>query len=330
MRATEVMARLHRRNDPCQKRLIDTPGAIRSGSAMTPSRLAPITRTYLVNGIDLAVHEWTSDEAAAPLVFAHATGFHGRVFDAIIERFPARTAYAIDLRGHGQSGGNGAGGVPIDDWRLVASDVAGFLEQAGVTGAVGIGHSMGAHTLVQVAADHPGAFARLVLFDPVILAPEFYAPGAPLYTADNPHPAIRRKRDFASVEAMIERFASRDPYNLFNPRVFADYCRYGLVPAASGEGMELACAPEVEASVYASSRSNGAVLEAARRVAIPVLVVRALHTNLNDFKSSPTWPELAAILPHGTDLYRPDRTHFHPLEDPADAAQIVADWVANA
>ena len=291
------------------------------GRAMTATRPAPVTRLYPVGDIDLAVHEWAPAAGlapATPLVFAHATGFHGRVFDAIIERFPAHPAYAIDLRGHGQSGGG-----PISAWTVVARDVATFLDAAGITGAVGIGHSMGAHTLVQVAADHPETFARLVLFDPVILAPEFYADEAPLYTADNPHPAIRRKRDFASVEEMMERFGSRDPYCLFDPRVFADYCRYGLVPAASGEWMELACAPEMEASVYGSSRSNGAVLEAARRVRVPVLVVRAQMTDLQDFKSSPTWPELATLLPLGSDLYRPDRTHFHPFEDPLDAAQII-------
>ncbi len=289
---------------------------------MTLTRPAPVTRFYPTGGIDLAVHEWAADGGGVPLVFAHATGFHGRVFDAIIEAFPAHPAYAIDLRGHGQSRA-----VPIDDWRLVARDVADFMEQVGLSGAVGIGHSMGAHTLLQVAADHPDAFAKLVLFDPVILAPEFYAPGEPLYSADNPHPAIRRKRDFASPEAMIERFQTRDPYNLFDPRVFADYCRYGLTQAASGEGLELACAPEVEASVYASSRSNGAVLEAARRVDIPVLVVRAQMTNLNDFKSSPTWPDLAAHLPQGTDLYRPDMTHFHPFQNPDDAARIIGGWI---
>jgi lipase len=297
---------------------------MRLGRRMNAHRPDPVTRFYPVNGIDLAVHEWAAEPGSAPqapLVFAHATGFHGRVWGAIAGQFPERAVYAIDLRGHGQSGGG-----PIDDWRIMASDVAGFLEQAGIAHAVGIGHSMGAHTLVQLAADHPDAFARLVLFDPVILAPEFYADAAPLYSADNPHPAIRRKRDFASAEEMMERFAARDPYCLFDPQVFADYCRHGLVPAAGG-GMELACSPEMEASVYGSSRSNGAVLEAAKRVDVPALVVRAQHTDLQDFKSSPTWPELANVLPQGTDLYRPDRTHFHPFEDPADAARIIAEWV---
>jgi pimeloyl-ACP methyl ester carboxylesterase len=295
------------------------------GEGMTTVRPAPQTRFYPTGGIDLAVHEWASEGGGAPLVFAHATGFHGRVWDAIAERFPAHPVHAIDLRGHGLSRA-----APIDDWRLMARDVTEFLEQSDIVGAVGIGHSMGAHTLLQVAADAPRRFARLVLFDPVILAPEFYAPPQALYTADNPHPAIRRKRDFASPEAMIERFATRDPYDLFDRRVFEDYCRHGLVPAASGEGMELACAPEVEASVYASSRSNPGILEAATRVDIPVLVVRAKHTTLNDFKSSPTWPELAARMPQGTDLYRPDMTHFHPFQDPEDAARIIAEFIGEA
>ena len=257
-----------------------------------------------------------------PLVFAHANGFHGRVWDAVIERLPAHPAYAIDLRGHGASRAG-----PISDWRLLANDIADFMAQSKLRGTVGIGHSMGAHALLQLAADHPQAFSRLVLFDPVILAPEFYASSEPLYTADNPHPAIRRKRDFASAEAMIERFRARDPYDLFDAQVFEDYCRHGLVPAASGEGLELACTPEVEASGYASSRSNTPILQAARRVAVPVLVVRAQHTGLQDFKSSPTWPELASILPQGTDLHRPDMTHFHPFQDPADAARIIAEWI---
>jgi pimeloyl-ACP methyl ester carboxylesterase len=289
---------------------------------MTIARPAPDTRFHAVNGIELAVHEWASEGGGVPLVFAHATGFHGRVWDAIVDRFPAHPVYAIDLRGHGLSRA-----APITDWRMLASDVAGFLAQAGLSGAVGIGHSMGAHTLLQTAADHPAAFSRLVLFDPVILAPEYYAAAETQFTADNPHPAIRRKRDFASAEAMIERFRERDPYDLFDPRVFEDYCRHGLVPAASGEGMELACAPEVEASVYASSRSNPGILDAARHVDIPVLVVRAKHTTLNDFKSSPTWPELATILPQGTDLYRPDMTHFHPFQGPEDAARIIGEFI---
>lgn len=284
----------------------------------------PAFRKLPVNGIDMAFFDWPAASADAPtLIFAHATGFHARVWDAVIEHFPAHRVIALDLRGHGRSGGG-----PIVHWGDVARDVAELIEALGIACAIGIGHSMGGHVLLQCAADHPAAFARLVLFDPVVLAPEFYAAPETLLTADNPHPTSRRKGSFASAEEMIERFRTRDPYCLFDARVFEDYCRHGLLPSPSGDGMVLACAPEVEGSVYASSRSNAGILDAAGQVDIPVLVVRAQQSGLNDFKSSPTWPELASILRQGTDMDRSDRTHFHPFEDPADAARIIADFIA--
>jgi pimeloyl-ACP methyl ester carboxylesterase len=288
--------------------------------------MEPIQRSVPLSGITLSYCEWpgASDNSEPPLVFAHATGFHARVFDAIIAHFPERRVFSLDLRGHGRSTGG-----PITHWNEVAGDVDEWIDLMDLRGAIGIGHSMGAHTLLQCAADRPQAFSRLVLFDPVILPPEYYATSEPLFTPDNPHPTSRRQRDFASVEAMIKRFRERDPYALFDPRVFEDYCRFGLLPRQDGEGLELACPPEVEASVYTSSRSNAGIFDAARSVDIPVLVVRAKQLEAMDFKGSPTWPQLAAIMPLGRDLHRPDMTHFHPFQDPADAARIIAETMAD-
>lgn len=290
-----------------------------------PASGQPATRSVRVNGISLTYYEWRAKPGnhEPPLLFAHATGFHGRTFDAIAEHFPDRRVISLDLRGHGRSEGE-----PIKDWRTLSDDVNALLDQLRIRRAVGIGHSMGAHTLVQCASERPDAFSRLILFDPVILAPEFYAADAALFTSDAPHPAIRRKRDFASPQAMMERFAPRDPYCLFAPRVFEDYCRYGLKEHESG-GYTLACSPEMEASVYASSRSNPGIHEAAKQVQVPALIVRAQQTDLNDFKGSPTWSMLAEIMPKGKDMPRPDRTHFHPFEDPTDAARIIAEAVAG-
>jgi len=192
-----------------------------------------------------------------------------------------------------------------------------------------MGHSVVAAVLLQCASDQPDAFAHLLLFDPVILPPEIYSPDAEDFLNGAPHPAIRRKRDFASAEAMMERFQSRDPYQIFTRRVFEDYCRHGLVKSDKGEGLVLACSPEMEASIYQSSRSNAGIFEAAKKVEIPVLVVRAMQTDMGNFKGSPTWPGLAATMPNAVDLYRPDRTHFHPFEDPEDAAKIIAEFEAR-
>ena len=284
-------------------------------------RDGPATHSVEVNGTRLTYYEWNAKpgKQQPTTLVAHATGFHARCYDAIVEHFPDRRVISLDMRGHGQSEGG-----PIDHWRTLSDDVCGVIDRLGLNGALGVGHSMGAHTLLQCAADRPEAFSRLVLFDPVILDPSFYAEGAAGFSPDTPHPSIRRKRDFPSVEAMMERFADREPYSLFTPRVFEDYCRHALTPDGSG-GFTLACAPEMEASVYMSSRSNVGIFEAAKTVDIPVTIVRAQQTKAMDFKGSPTWPELASTMPDAIDLHRPDRTHFHPFEDPDDAARIIAE-----
>ena len=280
----------------------------------------PITRSVRVNDISITYYEWRArpGNQDPPLLIAHATGFHGRCYSAIAEAFPDRRVIALDLRGHGRSEGG-----PISDWRTMSQDVNAFLDRLMIRRAVGVGHSMGAHVLLQCASERPDAFSRLVLFDPVIMSPQYYEESA----SDAPHPSIRRKRDFESPEAMMERFGSREPYSLFDRRVFEDYCRFGLIERTGGDYV-LACSPETEASIYSSSRSNRGILEAARSVSIPVTVVRAQQTEKMDFKGSPTWPALASIMPNGTDLHRPDRTHFHPFEDPEDAARIVAEACA--
>ncbi|MEP2735717.1 MAG: alpha/beta hydrolase [Erythrobacter sp.] len=271
-----------------------------------------------VGAIELATWEWNAAaKGTSPtMVFAHATGFHGRVFDAVIEHFPESHVLSLEMHGHGRSGGG-----PVEHWLDVAGEVTAVLDGFGVSGAVGIGHSMGAHILLQVAADHPETFKRLTLFDPVVLGPEWYESGSLAFDTSQPHPAARRKREFASPDAMFDRFMERDPYSLYDPRVLRDYCEYGLLPV--GDGFELACPPEVEASVYESSRSNKGIVDTARRVEVPVTVVRARQGPMGDFKSSPTWPELASVMPDGTDMHRDDMTHFHPFQDPADAARII-------
>lgn len=281
----------------------------------------PVAGSANVNGETVAYWEWAADPGnEEPLLFfAHATGFHARVFDAVIEHFPGRRIISVDLHGHGRSEGG-----PITRWLDVTDKIAALITELGVNGAVGIGHSMGGHTLAQCAGDNSSAFSHLVLFDPVIMDPRFYEDTGGIFTADTPHPASRRKRDFESVEAMIERFRNRDPYELFDARVFEDYCRFGLAKKPDETGYELSCLPEVEASFYGASRTNPGIHDAVKRITAPTTIVRAKQLPVMDFKGSPTWPQLADQIPSGIDMPRPDRTHFHPFEDPADAARIIA------
>lgn len=287
------------------------------------SRSQPQTRHIAAGDITLAYHEW--EPLAGPhtpdahtLMIAHATGFHGRCYDAIAQHFPHCRVIALDLHGHGQSTGE-----PIDDWQCVVDEVCDVVDALHIKGATAMGHSMGAHAMLRVSAARPEAFAQLVLFDPVILAPAFYEAGVPMMPDGELHPTARRKRDFASAQEMIERFKARDPYDLFRSDVLENYCCFGLT-LMEGGGFELSCAPEMEASMYMSSLAGAPAIMDAARVEVPATIVRAMQGERFDFKGSPTWPGLAASMPKGIDMHRPDRTHFHPFEDPDDAARIIA------
>ena len=280
------------------------------------------------NGLQLACHEWRAPlRGASPtLLMVHATGFHGRVWDPVIRRLPGRHVLAPDLRGHGRSES-----APFSSWEAFGRDLAGLAKAMDLQGAIGIGHSMGAHALVQAAAFEPGRFSRLLLVDPVMQAPATYH--LPPVPAGTLHPAAGRKNHFESPQAMFERFVERPPYAVFDREALRLYCEHGLRPAAGGSGFELACAPEFEASIYPQARGNLGVFASIRALQIPVWVVRARPQDPTvlpwDPLGSPTWPGLAAEFRHGRDLVFPEQTHFLPMQDPALMARLIDELITS-
>lgn len=280
------------------------------------------------NGIQLACHEWRAPQRSASptLVLVHATGFHGRIWDPVIRRLPGRHVLAPDLRGHGRSES-----APFANWEAFGRDLAGLASAMDVQGAIGIGHSMGAHALVQAAAFEPTRFSKLLLVDPVLQAPAVYH--LPPVPAGTLHPAAGRKHHFASAQSMFDRFAARPPYAVFDREALMQYCVHGLRPAASGSGFELACAPAFEASIYPQARGNPGVVASIRALQIPVWVVRARPQDPAilpwDPLGSPTWPGLAGEFHHGRDLLFNDKTHFLPMEDPTLMARLIDELIAS-
>ena len=74
-------------------------------------RREPVRRELEVDGARLCFFEWGKARAdQASILFAHATGFHARVWDATIDAIDAQPhAIAIDQRGHGRSSKQGPG-----------------------------------------------------------------------------------------------------------------------------------------------------------------------------------------------------------------------------
>ena len=280
--------------------------------------IPPIMNVFASSHGDICYFEWGRADNGPSILLLHATGFHARCWDEVVEAFPEGAhIIAVDQLGHGRSAR-----PAITDWTMVAGATAELLESLGIGFAVGAGHSMGGHCLVQVANRLPDLFERLVLIDPVIMEREVYQ-NSPDYSATNQMVA-KRRNSWTGPDAMFERFQDRHPYKLWDPAVLQDYCEYGLLPDGEG-GYELACPPQVEASVYATSTSVDPwpMIEG---IALPVTILRAPQIKQDgvfDFASSPTPPGLADSFAHGSDIYLPDLTHFMPMQDPKRIAELI-------
>jgi pimeloyl-ACP methyl ester carboxylesterase len=283
---------------------------------------APRLHHTVANGIGQAWFEWRAERRGqgASVWLVHATGFHGRVWDQVVHHLPARHVIAPEQRGHGRSEA-----ADFDGWADFGHDLAALAVALDAQGAVGVGHSLGAHALVQAAACQPGRFSRLVLIDPTIFAPaEYLRPPPPVGAL---HPAAARKNRFESAQAMFDRFVARPPYHVFDRQALRDYCDHGLRQADGGSGFQLACDPAFEGKVYPLAQQNPGIYASIRALQIPVLVVRAGSGDPSilpwDPLGSPTWPGLAREFRHGRDLNLTDKTHMLPMEDPALVARLI-------
>ena len=129
----------------------------------------PQLRFVESNGISMASFEWRPElRGSAPtLLLVHATGFHARVWDRVIAHLPAWHIIAVEQRGHGRSTK-----TDITSWATLGRDLAGFVAALDLSALYAVGHSMGAHALVQAAAFEADRFERLMLIDPVIASPQ--------------------------------------------------------------------------------------------------------------------------------------------------------------
>ena len=266
------------------------------------------------NGLNLAVWDWPGEDP--PLLLAHATGFHGRCWDQVVRWFPKRRCLALEARGHGRS----AKPDPPYHWKPFGADVVRVAAQLNVTGAIGIGHSLGGYAVTSAAALRPATFSALLLVDPTIRVPAAY--GA--------EPAdvsfIRRRRErWSSPVEMFESFRPRPPFDRWQPEVLEDYCNFGLLPADGG--FVLACPAAIEASIYECAREPEADPHSEiPSISMPVTVLRAGFASHTLFGGdpSPTDPHLAEQFPCGRDILLPQLAHLISMEAP----ELVAEHIA--
>lgn len=266
------------------------------------------------DGASIAVHDLGGQ--GRPLLWAHATGFHGRVWRAAAAEFPDRRNLAIDFRGYGDS----TSPPPEDlDWKGFGDDVIAVVDHYDLHDLQAVGHSKGGAALLMAAIARPDEFDRLVVFEPIVFPP---LEDERSETSDNVLASVtkHRRERFDSYEDAIERFSAKPPLGSLRADVLADYVHFGFRP--DGDGIVLKASRDHEARTYelGSSHPTFANLD---QVTADVLIA----TGGDGGMPAQIAPLVAERLTKVTERVFAELTHFGPLEDPTGFAAVVREFL---
>jgi len=298
-------------------------------SGTLPPSHPPASHTAIksTDGVTVAVHDFAAPESTGPTVLAaHATGFHGMVWQPLAGVLADRTGARVvapDLRGHGATVLPEAVAL---DWDGFADDVLAVVDALGLQRPVGVGHSKGGAALLRAEARRPGTFAGLWCFEPVVFPPEF----GRARNDDNPLAAgaLRRRDVFASALEARANYGSKPPMSMFDPRVLDAYVAHGLEPLDPDDPtgpVRLRCRPEVEAETYRMGAAHN-TFEFLGAIACPAVIACG---GPEPFGPGNFADQIADAIDQGRLARYDDLGHFGPLTHPdalgADIAAFIND-----
>lgn len=217
-------------------------------------------------------------------VLLHGIGVSHRYLARLhLELAKEADVYTFDLPGFGKTS------RPPRQLQITefAAFVGAVLAEAGVSGYVVVGHSMGSQVAVEVALQEPARVAGAVLMGPVV---------------DSPRKTVTRQALALTRDALFRESPTS------NAIVFSDYFRAG--PRWYLTELPVMMAYPMEERLAAVTR--------------PVLVLRGAQ---DPIARRPWCAHLAGIAPQGTAAEVPGQGHVLQHTAPAMAAEAISGWV---
>ncbi|WP_421704904.1 alpha/beta fold hydrolase [Aliiroseovarius sp.] len=206
-----------------------------------------------------------------------------------------------------------------DGWRRYGADLAGAIRAEG-PGVIGIGHSMGACSMVLAQRADPSLFRALVLVEPAIVSAHAVrvAKVLPKWAGRfvKPVRAARDRRDvWPDSAAYLAEMQAHPAFRRFDAEAWAAVSAHGTV--ANGQGVALAFPKTWEAHNFFHAEAVLADIEA---LDIPVAVIRGRPSY---FFPEPMWKDLQRVRPDIVTLEDPDFGHLLPIEAPGSAYHLI-------
>lgn len=226
---------------------------------------------------------WHSPPSGKPLLhFLHGNGFCGRTYEPMLRHLaPSFDLWLSDIQGHGDSDV----GARYLGWNRNAELAwEAFQAQAGAFKGVphyAMGHSLGGALTALLLADHPRAFQKAVLLDPVLMSPAMLM-GLSLADLTGTasltplaRQAARRRHHWDSRDAAFDALHGRGTYKGWAEEALRAFVNHALRDAPEG-GVALKCPPSREAEVFSSGPER--LWSHLGRVRTPTLALHGAHT----------------------------------------------------
>lgn len=235
-------------------------------------------------------------DSVPPLVLLHGAGGSHLYWPPQIRRLPLAQVYALDLPGHGESGGR-----PDSTISGYAESTLDWMRSAGVEPAVLVGHSMGVAIALTIALRVPRAVAGLALV------------GASA--------RLRVAPEILADSASQSRF----------PRAVDRVTDAGFSPKTPRSLVELARQRMLEAGHEAFHNDFQAcdhfdVRPRLPEIRVPAIVIQGEEDQLTPLSLA---RELADGLPSGELVSIPEAGHMVMLEKPEQVADLLGGFVAK-
>lgn len=264
------------------------------------------------DGQEITLWQWPQSNGRPTLHWAHATGFHGRLYKPLLDDLSDHcNVMAWDMRGHGSSAG-AADTSAFRGWGSYYDDLTALL--ASLDEPIWLaGHSIGATASIIAAARQPDKVRGLILVEPVIM--DFWQ-GQMLWLSkllrlshrlSLAAGAARRREVFNSHAAALDNYRGRGAFKTWPEAWLEAYIQHAFTP--HGDHVRLACSPEWESITFAHTEHNP--WPDICQLRCPVIALAAERASTF---SSAARNRLRKLLPSAEVSVLAGTTHFLPME----------------
>lgn len=215
--------------------------------------------------------------------FAHANGYPPQAYHALMEQLSGEySIVAMRMRPLWRDSDPST----FQNWELLTSDLADFLDQHNLKSILGVGHSMGAVATLRLALREPDRFKAIVLIDPVLFPPwmillweYLYKIGVSYYIHPLIRGALRRKQRFPDRQSMFDNYRLKRVFRYLDDPALWAYVDSMAFQEANGE-ITLVYPSRWEVQVYITGiRSDRDIWQCISSLKPPALIIRGKETD---------------------------------------------------